>query len=791
MMYMTLKKKGVALITVLLFMLVAIIAATAIYKWLRYMGESSAWALKHSEAYQASQSGVETLNSWLSYNGNDVGAVLNCYLNSGKKPLRMDSTLLHMMSGEKKQKFSVYLVGADVSSSPYKLQFVSTGTARDGSRYSQMAVFSVNGLYQVELPSANSEITFDKAFYGRVTTMTGTDTLGSAVVNGDYSGNTPTVSDAFLVTGNASLQGGTHVGGGDTYIQGNFRSTGAAYFGNSAVDTAVLYIGGDVTNCAGPIYVYGDAYFGGDIAANCEVTVTGNATVNGILYRASDGKTFSAGKNLIFSDSLKNKSTVHFDGLDGTVRAAGNVIMPKTVVSSGAENTMIFGTSEASQVWLSLYTDYSVKDETDASMTKKYSLSGTSTAYFTTSGAYKERMGSLSAVADSLVKWGVTAGYVKMAEYEKIIDEDEDTVVVPILLKDSTAWMALADTATKACGVSGMFAIGNGVSKTIIDAMNSCYDKESSKKDAGADNLLYNGFLVLNAEAGGANFDAGTNLLDGKFIIILGNRGGNQFRLPAMTSNSVVMLYMPDGYSGSIMPSTGAAKYYNYFIYSKGTIHEMLGWAGHSFNGSIVMAKGTMEQIQGGGNFAYSSTVLQALADAGVIEQNEEYANGTASTTTTTTATGKDPYYIAASPRLKVTLESEYANEDVDVGTLSASNSVQSVSPSLLVLPRIIYLPSTGVSGALSAYYTPMILNGTSASPAADGSVTCSPAGISTGAQISADGKLSKGIYTCTYESTAYGACEFYVVVRTASSTAAVTPAESSASSAGSSSSGN
>jgi len=100
------------------------------------------------------------------------------------------------------------------------------------------------------------------------------------------------------------------------------------------------------------------------------------------------------------------------------------------------------------------------------------------------------------------------------------------------------------------------------------------------------------------------------------------------------------------------------------------------------------------------------------------------------------------------------------------------------------VLPRIIYLPTMGVFGALSAYYTPMILNGTSASLAADGSVTCSPAGISTGAQISADGKLSKGIYTCEYESTAYGPCNFYVVVRAAFSTTAVTPAATSASSA-------
>ena len=101
------QKRGVALVTVLFFMLVAIIAATALFKWLKYMGDSSAAELKRTEAYQASQAGVETVRAWLQYDANDVGAILGYYLNE-KVPVRMDSVLAPLQSN-KSQKFSVYL----------------------------------------------------------------------------------------------------------------------------------------------------------------------------------------------------------------------------------------------------------------------------------------------------------------------------------------------------------------------------------------------------------------------------------------------------------------------------------------------------------------------------------------------------------------------------------------------------------------------------------------------------------------------------------------------------------
>ena len=47
------------------FMLVANHCGDCNFKWLKYMGDSSAAELKRTEAYQASQAGVETVRVWL------------------------------------------------------------------------------------------------------------------------------------------------------------------------------------------------------------------------------------------------------------------------------------------------------------------------------------------------------------------------------------------------------------------------------------------------------------------------------------------------------------------------------------------------------------------------------------------------------------------------------------------------------------------------------------------------------------------------------------------------------
>ena len=773
------QKRGVALVTVLFFMLVAIIAATALFKWLKYMGDSSAAELKRTEAYQASQAGVETVRAWLQYDANDVGAILGYYLNE-KVPVRMDSVLAPLQSN-KSQKFSVYLIAADVQSYPYKLKFVSTGTGRNGSRYSQVAIFDLNGLFRVYQPSESSEIDFNKAFYGTFGNVTGTDSMESAVINGDYKGNTPKVTKSLLVTGNAILQGPATIGGADVYIGKDFSITGTSIFGTAGSDTIIFYIGGNVTNCSGvSLTVYGDAYFGGNIAANCKVSVYGNATVNGTLYRGNDAHGFYVTGNLIFTDSTARGvgSIQHNGGGWLDVWAEGNVIGPQSATGSG--NTMWWGYSKKS-VWENATGSASFTQNSSVT----YGGWGTYTNWsvgslnFGSWGTVNAQRLTMTSTVDSLSSWGVSKGYSRMASYGAYIKHD--TVATPILLRNATEWMALADTTTKLCGVTGSF--GDNDDGTITK-LNACYASELTKQENTGKSVLYGGTFMVVKLTAHANF-ASSLLLDGKFVFIM--TGTSSQRLPAMTKKSVVMLYLPDG-AGDLMPNS-PVQYYNYFIYSKGNISQFISWSDKAITGGVVMAGGsTLSNSQGGSNFQYNADVVSALADAGLIKQNPAYTNKDSTESTTSTSdTTEDSYYVSTSPRLKVVLESEYANADINVDTLTSSNSRQNIPATIVVLPRIIYLPaSTEIKSPLSSFYNAMRLNdGTHA--VVDGSASC-PEGVSTSGAL---GSLSKGIYACTFtpSESGYNSCKFWVVVgesdsETSSTTSSASAATSSSSTA-------
>ena len=74
-----LNKAGVSLIAVLLFMLVATIAATATWKWITSEGKSSASRMLKREAYQSAVAGIENARAWMTYHGNDLGALIKQY----------------------------------------------------------------------------------------------------------------------------------------------------------------------------------------------------------------------------------------------------------------------------------------------------------------------------------------------------------------------------------------------------------------------------------------------------------------------------------------------------------------------------------------------------------------------------------------------------------------------------------------------------------------------------------------------------------------------------------------
>ena len=168
---MKMGKKGVSLVTVLLFMLVATIAATATFKWLNSEGRSSASRMMQSEARLAAIAGIESARSWMTYHGNETGALLKQFFEGEKKPIVLDD-VLNEVEGDK-QNFKVALVGANISSTTYKLKLISTGTSRNGTTHSEVAIVKVSGLYRTTTPTTGKSVDFNYAYVGGSTSYSG------------------------------------------------------------------------------------------------------------------------------------------------------------------------------------------------------------------------------------------------------------------------------------------------------------------------------------------------------------------------------------------------------------------------------------------------------------------------------------------------------------------------------------------------------------------------------------------------------------------------------------------
>ena len=105
-------KAGVSLVTVLLFMLVATIAATATYKWLTSEGRSSGSRLQQQEALQSSLAGIENARTWMTFHANDVGALIKAYLDDpARKPINLDARLRPLQKAG--QAYHVWLTGVN------------------------------------------------------------------------------------------------------------------------------------------------------------------------------------------------------------------------------------------------------------------------------------------------------------------------------------------------------------------------------------------------------------------------------------------------------------------------------------------------------------------------------------------------------------------------------------------------------------------------------------------------------------------------------------------------------
>lgn len=338
-------KKGVSLVTVLLFMLVATIAATATYKWLNSENKSSASRMLMSEADQAALAGIESARSWMAFHGNETGALVKQYFENDKKPVVLDDILNPLNDG--KQNYKVSIVGVDATGTTYKIKLTSVGTSRNGAKSSISAILKVTGLYRVKVPSVKSDVDYKYAYFGGSIHYQGDGMVTSMVVNGDWSGNPPSTTEGdFVITGNASLSGSNISIASAACIGGNLST-------NNGFNAQNLYVSGNTTDFNGTIEE--DAYFNGNLnlgnTAAKAFTVGRNMTLNGTFTTKQNTFSHTVKGNMCFEASAK----LIPDGTNNPFVVEGGVWMPghnQVAPYSANYDRLVFGNKSGAKVYI-------------------------------------------------------------------------------------------------------------------------------------------------------------------------------------------------------------------------------------------------------------------------------------------------------------------------------------------------------------------------------------------------------------------------------------------------------
>lgn len=777
-------------------MLVATIAATATYRWITREGESSASRMVRSEAYMSAVSGIEAARSWMTYHGNDVGALIADYFANDKKPILLDSALAPLnRSG---QNYNVWLTGVNTEKNSYKLKIFSEGEARNGAKHSEVAILNVNGLYRVQIPQEGSEIDFNEAFFGSLASA-GDLNVNSIIVNGSPNAtngggaafSTVNVTDYLFVTGTAEFNSSTNVG--TMYVEGDFmRCTNVNVNGDVFVGGKwYATMGGSGDVIAGDLYVVGGIDLttqgprtqggcGGGIGGT--LSVGGNLTSEGPVKMPNNNGTWNlvVGQNLVVNDAMIF-NTGGYSNQNFPLEVGLNTYIEDGI--SGTHNyvdvaKVKFGTSASTDTYIpNVYRVNAVDAEKsgDPSTYFQSALSG-DIAYFSITGQYHNggaptnlndwkanRLDSLK----ERIKDGGTANGCQTDKYvEDPIQFNKDILTSEVVLTQGNH---------AACPA---LDIWKQWPSDWVAQVNACY------ATAESDEKYDDTWLVIDLTD--PMFATPGTLLDGKYVFIIHSDGnsGNEFVLPAMTEQSKAFIYFPDGWNKTIRFYKGDSDNNHYFIFSDKDIKDFQMNVNHPMQGSIFMSN--CASLNTGTHNAALSAVSDKdfndmLATSGIICNNDGSgkcnsnsgtggSSGGSGGSSTTSSGAYDSYYIATAPQLGITLESQYEAKE----KAPSANNYNGISPSILVLPRVIYLNRDPV-GQLSDYYTVINLNGANETPSAS-NVSCSPSGINTaGLLYQNDALIDEGIYECAYSSTgSYGTVPFYVVI---SGTAGTTPA--------------
>lgn len=767
-------KKGVSLVTVLLFMMVATIAATATYKLIGSVGGASAARLKLSEAREAAQMGINATRSWMTFKGNDVGALVRQYFEGKKKPILLNSVLPRLSN--EKMKDSVWLVGADIDGSNYRLKILSVGTLADNTSYHEVAVLNVNGLYQVQIPTNVRSVPYNDAFHGSLTTADVIN-VDAAVIKrspnvsnaGGQALNSITSSKYLVLDGNFYVNDAANVR--DLYVSGDLS------FGNSLNVSGNLYVGGMVyaTMSTNPLDVRGTAYLNGGMNLNEKAsyiassvqgfqgalggryTFHSNVTCNGdIEHFAHDyGSFVLMERNLVMNGKIKYHGTT--TSANDNIRVLHNAFVNGTVAVNGAVNTSkyarktMFGTGPDDKLLItgmSMYSDDGAlcRDSVFHCATK----GDDENLVVAFNGTYTQ------AIEDhELASWGADP----LTKYGALISEKQtgacNLAKGPLMVNSSVASLDIVHKSDRTLGCS------DDIWKNTEDAvslLNECYTKASARGE------LYNKSWLIVEFPGAPLWKSSPGRLQGNFVFIInGNTISQEWVIPQTGADSYVMLYLPNGWpnteeGNSLRTADDASdNIYNYFIYSKGNIGRFDSRVDDPLRGSIYMdGCASLNTLNTNNTLSvqFNENLVNELVRANLICEN----NGTGScsnfagVSTLYAVSGfdepKDPFHIATSPQLTVAVESQYRNNEPS----PAVGDFDLIQKTAVVLPRIIYLTRDAV-GTLSDYYNVVALNG-SRQRREINKMTC-PSQIRTAAKLSSDTDLiDEGVYLCSYSET-------------------------------------
>jgi len=686
-------KSGISLIAVLMFMLAATTASIVIFRYIGQENFSSAARLKSNEAYQASQAGLEAVQGWLTNKGADAGALLRAFeIKGANNPMLLVSKngsnsvdLLGGMQSNRQQKFEVYLIGVNTENQPYKLKFLSVGTARDGSKYSQSAIFDVEGLYKMKGkgPPDPPESPNAPTYHGGI----GGGTQGSftsANIIGDLNsyGGLSSTGD-MIITGSVKTEGTSNreVGCpgnekprdnappsnyaamvkdeifGNTYVKEDWYSQMTGFCGS-------VYVGGNFNshpfnnNNGGDIAVWGSLYVGGNLdAADKKLTVYGNLTVGGCITNYKGDR----------------------------IDIRGNLVIKGNCPAWDPEKTWDPIGTCTKGVCGTLWEGRNNSDDPPSN------LLANNLAY----------LGS-QLVQNKDGKW---------------------TIPDPIMLGFADLWkkseLPAGCTDLKNYATNDVITLNSTTNdQDFITAVNKCHNNRSVGNWSDA---IDEKWLVLRVNWEGININNNKFLGElssrsdfGNFIIVVENKPN--IKLPKTTEKTNVLMYLTRGAQTIQINSRNTGEYYNYFIYSEADIEEIDG--NQYLTGNLFMANGAKVKKMQDPKIEANDRLYEALIKAGAIKKKLGGGGGTL--TDISLPTGLDPAldpalsYVPAGPHLKVTMQSIYASANEENPT-----NPDNAMPAILVMPRIIYLQPSQVNNSLTNYFKVLYLNGAS-QPTAD-----------------------------------------------------------------------